>query len=53
MTGALVLIDKGTLITVTGSDENRNIIYIEINQRKLYINGKNYVYFNYYFEPQD
>lgn len=53
MTGAMVLIDKGTLITVTGSDEKRNIVYIEINHRKLYIKGKNYVYFNYYFEPQD
>ena len=51
ISGKFILIDKDSLITVTGSDEEECKVYITYDGDKMMLNRNNYVYFNYYFEP--
>lgn len=50
-TGRFTIIDENTLIKVVGTDEEENRVYIEVNSERMFLSGKNYIYFNYYFEP--
>lgn len=50
LTGEYFKIDKDSIIEVTDTDDDDNVVYIKYSERKLSLHNKNFVYFNYYFE---